>query len=239
MIKTTALSLVGAFCTPLLFAEIYSYEIKEVEALEVGAGVELEIRCGDMNKLEISADSEDDFSISFENKKLKITGRNRRTWWPFFARRHNDVTANLTLKNPPQFIEVHAGSEGDMKNCFKNEADLGLSVSAGSSFELDGGSGSLNKLKVDLSSGSSVEIRETFHINHIELKASSGSKFEAGNKVVIEAAEVRVYSGASAEICGTFAVSVRASSGGSVKVSENTIRTDFSVSSGGSDSDCR
>ena len=237
--NTTTLCLAGLICVPLLLPKTYSYEIEEVDALEVGAGVEVEIRCGDMNKLEISADSEDDFRMSFKNKKLKITGKINGFFGLFFSGKRNDVTADLTLKTPPHSIEVHSGSGGYMKKCFENEGDLDLSASSGSSFELDGATGFLDRLEVDLSSGSSVAIGETFHVNHIELEASSGSEFEADDEIIIETAEVRVSSGASAEICGALAVSGRVSSGGDLKVSKNTIRTDLSVSSGGRASNCR
>ena len=50
---------------------------------------------------------------------------------------------------------------------------------------------------------------------------------------------MRVSSGASVEICGALEVSGKVSSGGSIEVAENTIRTDITTSSGGSlDVDC-
>ena len=148
-------------------------------------------------------------------------------------------SADITLKNPPQFIELSAGSEGEMENCFKKEADLSLSVSSGSSFVIDEGSGSINELEVNMSSGSEIEIEEKLHINLLRLKASSGSDFEADDEVIIETSEVRVSSGASVEICGALEVSGKVSSGGSIEVAENTIRTDITTSSGGSlDVDC-
>ena len=239
MIKVKKLIiLMVSFFTPLLFCETYSYEIEEVESVEVSAGVEFTVWCGAVNKLKITAGSEDDFRMSLKNKKLKIKRKNTNSWL-FFSWGKNDVTANITLKNPPQLIELSAGSEGNMQNCFKREADLSLSVSSGSSFEIDKGSGSINQLEVDLSSGAQIEIEEKLHINQLALKASSGSDFEADNGVIIETSEVRVSSGATVEICGALEVSGKASSGGSIEVAENTIRTDFTTSSGGSlDVDC-
>jgi hypothetical protein len=239
MIKVKKLIiLMVSFFTPLLFCETYSYEIEEVESVEIRAGVEFTVWCGAVNKLEITAGSEDDFRMSLKNKKLKIKRKNTNSWL-FFSWGRNEVTADITLKNPPQFIELSAGSEGEMENCFKKEIDLNVSVSAGSSFEIDGGSGSINQLEVDLSSGAQIEIEEKLHINQLALKASSGSDFEADNGVIIETSEVRVSSGATVEICGALEVSGKASSGGSIEVAENTIRTDFTTSSGGSlDVDC-
>jgi len=231
--------LMGTCCASLLFAETYSYGIEEVESIDVSSGVEFTVWCGDVNKLDITADSEDDFRMSMKDKKLKIKRKNS-DFWLFFPWGSNDVTADITLKNPPQFIELSAGSEGKIyKICFKKEADLSLSVSSGSSFVIDGGSGSINELEVDMSSGSEIEIEEKLHINHLRLKASSGSDFEADDEVIIETSEVRVSSGASVEICGALEVSGKVSSGGSIEVAENTIRTDITTSSGGSlDVDC-
>ncbi len=230
--------LIVSFFTPLLFCETYSYEIEEVESVEVSAGVEFTVWCGAVNKLDITADSEDDFRMSLKNKKLKIKRKNTNSWL-FFSWGRNDVTADITLKKPPQFIELSAGSEGEMENCFKNEIDLNVSVSSGSSFEIDGGSGYIDELKVDLSSGSEIEIEETLHINHLALKASSGSDFEADSGVVVEVSTVRVSSGADVEICGALEITGKVSSGGSIEVAENTIKTDFATSSGGSlDDDC-
>ena len=207
--------------------------------MDVSSGVEFTVWCGAVNKLKITADSEDDFRMSLKDKKLKITRKNSSSWL-FFSWGRNDVTADITLKNPPQFIELSAGSEGKIyKICFKKEADLSLSVSSGSSFVIDEGSGSINELEVVMSSGSEIEIEEKLHINHLRLKASSGSDFEADDEVIIETSEVRVSSGASVEICGALEVSGKVSSGGSIEVAENTIRTDITTSSGGSlDVDC-
>jgi len=239
MIKVKKLIILTvSFFTPLLFCETYSYEIEEVETVEIRSGVEFAVWCGAVNKLDITADSEDDFRMSLKDKKLKINRKSTNSWL-FFSWGRNDVTADITLKKPPQFIKLSAGSEGEMENCFKKEADLSLSVSSGSSFEIDGGSGYIDELKVDLSSGSEIEIEETLHINHLALKASSGSDFEADSGVVVEASAVRVLSGASVEICGALEVSGKVSSGGSIEVAENTIRTDVTTSSGGSlDDDC-
>ena len=225
--------LMVSFFTPLLFCETYSYEIEEVESVDVSSGVEFTVWCGAVNKLDITADSEDDFRMSLKDKKLKIKRKNSNSWL-FFSWGRNDVTADITLKKPPQFIELSAGSEGEMKNCFKKEADLSLSVSSGSSFVIDEGSGSINELEVDMSSGSEIEIEEKMHINHLRLKASSGADFEVDDEVIIETSEVRVSSGASVEICGALEVSGKVSSGGRIEVAENTIRTDFATSSGGS-----
>ena len=213
-----------SFFTPLIFCETYSYEIEEVESVDVSSGVEFTVWCGAVNKLDITADSEDDFRMSMKDKKLKIKRKNSSSWL-FFSWGRNDVTADIT--------------EGEMENCFKKEADLSLSVSSGSSFVIDEGSGSINELEVNMSSGSEIEIEEKLHINHLRLKASSGSDFEADDEVIIETSEVRVSSGASVEICGALEVSGKVSSGGSIEVAENTIRTDITTSSGGSlDVDC-
>ena len=234
MIKVKKLILFTvSFFTPLIFCETYSYEIEEVESLDVSSGVEFTIWCGAENNLDITADSEVDFQMSLKDKKLKIKNKNVSSWL-FFSWGRNDVTADITLKNPPQFIELSAGSEGEMENCFKKEADLSLSVSSGSSFVIDEGSGFINKLEVDLSAGSEIEIEEKLHINHLALKASSGSDFEADNEVTIETSEVRVSSGASVGICGALEVSGKVSSGGRIDVAEKTRRTDITTSSGGS-----
>jgi hypothetical protein len=236
MMKIMTLILMGAFSAPLLSPKTYSYEIKEIEFLKISAGVEFAVRCGNMNKLEISADSKDDFRVSYKNEKLEITRRGSFLGW---LHSPGNVTAELTLQNLPQSMRVSAGSAGGMKNCFKNEESFSLSVSSGSSFLLDGGSGSLDQLEVNVSSGGTVEMRESFHINRMELGATSGSTFEAGTKVVVEEAAVKISSGASAEICGALTVSGRASSGSDVKVSDNTMINGFSTNSGASYSNCR
>lgn len=224
--------------TNLVFSETYSYEIEETESLEISAGVEFTVWCGDVNKLEIFADSENDFQMSLKDKNLKLKSRNENHWL-FFSWGKNDVTADITLKNPPKSIKLSAGSEGRMQNCFKREADLSLSVSSGSSFKIDRGSDSINHLEVDLSSGSEIEIEGKLHINHLTINASSGSDFESDNEVIIETSKVRISSGSSVDICGALEISGDVSSGGSIEVDENTIRTNVTTSSGGEvDVDC-
>jgi len=219
--------------TNLLFAATYSYEIEEVESIDVSTGVEFTVWCADVNKIEILADSEDDFQMSLEDKKLKIKRKNKNSWL-FLSWGKTDVTADITLKNPPKYIELTTGSIGKIQNCFKKDADLNLSASTGSSFEIDKGSGSINQMKVDLSTGAAIKIEKNLHINHLSLNASTGSTFESGNEVVIESSEVMVSSGASVDIYGTLEISGKVSSGGNIEVEKNTIRTDITTSTGGS-----
>jgi len=96
MIKVKKLILLTvSFFTPLLFCETYSYEIEEVESVDVSSGVEFTVWCGAVNKLKITADSEDDFRMSLKDKKLKITRKNS-DFWLFFPWGSNDVTADIT-----------------------------------------------------------------------------------------------------------------------------------------------
>ena len=224
--------------TNLALAETYSYEIEETESLEISAGVEFTVWCGDVNKLEIFADSENDFQMSLKDKNLKLKSRNENHWL-FFSWGKNDVTADITLKNPPKSIKLSAGSEGRMQNCFHREADLSLSASTGSSFKIDSSSDSINQLEVDLSTGSVIEVEGKLHINHLQLNATTGSIFEADNEVIIETSKVRISSGSSVDICGALEISGDVSSGGSIEVDEITIRTNVTTSSGGEvDVDC-
>jgi hypothetical protein len=225
--------------TNLALAETYSYEIEEVESLEVSTGVEFNVWCGDENKLEIFADSENDFQMLLKDKRLEIKSTNKNHWLFFSWGRNNDVTADITLKNPPKFIELSTGSQGRMQNCSHREADLNLSTSTGSSLKIDSGSDSINQLEVDLSTGSVIEIEGKLHINHLKLNASTGSIFEADNEVIIETSKVSMSTGALADICGVLEISGKVSTGGIVGVAENTIRTKVTTSSGGEvDVDC-
>lgn len=218
--------------TNLVFSETYSYEIEEIESLEISAGVEFTVWCGDVNKLEIFADSENDFQMSLGDKNLKLKGRAESNWL-FFSWGIHDVTASITLKNPPKSIKLSAASEGSMQNCFKRESDLSLSASSASSFKIDRGSGSINHLEVDLSSAAEIEIEGKLHINHLTINASSASDFESDNEVIIETSKVRISSGSSVDICGVLEISGHVSSAGSIDVDENTIITNFRASSGG------
>ena len=150
------------------------------------------------------------------------------------AHRTTLLRTALESKNPPKYIELTTGSIGKIQNCFKKDADLNLSASTGSSFEIDKGSGSINQMKVDLSTGAAIKIEKNLHINHLSLNASTGSTFESGNEVVIESSEVMVSSGASVDIYGTLEISGKVSSGGNIEVEKNTIRTDITTSTGGS-----
>ena len=90
MIKVKKLILLTvSFFTPLLFCETYSYEIEEVESVDVSSGVEFTVWCGAVNKLKITADSEDDFRMSLKDKKLKIKRKNS-DFWLFFPWGSND-----------------------------------------------------------------------------------------------------------------------------------------------------
>jgi hypothetical protein len=67
--------------TPVLSAETYSYPIETIESVEISAGVEFNIQCGDVAKIEISAASEDNFKLSIKDKKLEIEGKRKSNWF--------------------------------------------------------------------------------------------------------------------------------------------------------------
>ncbi|HIG59464.1 MAG TPA: hypothetical protein EYQ22_01100 [Gammaproteobacteria bacterium] len=216
-----------------LKAEVFTYPIGDVETLEITGGIEFNIVCGEVNQLDISADTEDAFIMSLTDKNLKIKS-SKEGFWNLLSSNISPVSAELMVTRPPQTIDVSAGSEVEMPNCYKNQGNLDLAVHAGSSFTIKGEAGSIDRLEVDISSGSEVGITASLEINHLNLEASSGAEFNTRKSVVINNASVKISSGASAEICGTLAISGRASSGGEVNVSEAAKLSDIRTNSGGS-----
>jgi hypothetical protein len=220
--------------TTTLNARVFTYSIDEVEALEIIGGVELNVVCGEINQLDISADTENAFSMSLTDKKLKIKS-SKQNFWNLLWSQFSPIKAVLKVTQSPLSIEVSAGSEVGILNCYKkHENSLDLAVHAGSSLTIEGDAGSIDRLEVDISSGSEADINANLEINHFTLEASSGAEFNTRKSVVINNASVKVSSGASAEICGTLAISGRASSGGEVNVSEATKLSDIRTNSGGS-----
>jgi hypothetical protein len=232
-IRVFILLFVGCW-TVVLNAQVFTYSIDEVEALEITGGVELNVVCAEANQLDISADTENAFSMSLTDKKLKIKSSKQNFWnrlWSQFS----PVSADLKVTQSPHSIKVSAGSEVGILNCYKkHESSLDLAVHAGSSLTIEGDAGSIDRLEVDISSGSEAGITASLKINQLNLKASSGAEFNTRKSVVINNASVKISSGASAEICGTLAISGRASSGGEVNVSEATKLSDIRTNSGGS-----
>ena len=234
MKKNTSIFVIAilAIFANLGLADTYSYEIDEVESLQISAGVNFTVSCADKSSLEIVADTVEDFQMSLEDKTLTIK-REKTKFWPFSLWSNKKVTADITLRHPPNVIDLTSGANGTMKNCFNGKEDLTLSASSGSSLDVYKGTGSIDQLEVDISSGANIEIDEKIHINHLLIDASSGSNFDTDNDVIIETAKVSISSGASVDIRGVRQISGKVSSGGNLKVSDSTKRTDLVTSSGG------
>jgi hypothetical protein len=220
--------------TTTLNARVFTYSIDEVEALEIIGGVELNVVCGEINQLDISADTENAFSMSLTDKKLKIQS-SKQNFWNLLWSEFSPVSADLKVTQSPHSIEVSAGSEAGILNCYKKHEDsLDIAVHAGSSLTIEGNAGSIDQLEIDLASGSQIQIEGKLNINHLDLEASSGAELETDTAVVISTARVKISSGAYAEICGALAVSGKTSSGGAVEVSKATRLSDIRTNSGGS-----
>ena len=221
------LTLLGCAASHLNAAE-FTYPIEEFENLEIAGGIDLQLRCASVNSLQITADSEDSFNLSRKNKKLKIVSRQNGFWGLF------PINVAMTVTRPPENMDMSAGSEIGISNCYRDEGgNLDLVIKAGSLFTLEGNAGSIDQMGIRISSGS-IEIAETFNINHLKLKASSGAELETSQSVLISTVDVSISSGASAELCGALAISGKASSGGKVEVAETTQMTHIRTTSGGS-----
>ncbi|MBT3428046.1 MAG: hypothetical protein HOL98_07070 [Gammaproteobacteria bacterium] len=233
-IKSIFILLLLSWTTSHLNAEIFTYPIEEVEVLEIVGGIELYLLCGTDASLRVTAHAEDNFTFSQIDKTLKIASR-QEGFWGLFSSGLETISVEMNAIRPPETITVSAGSEIGVSNCYsEDEANLDLVVKAGSLFTIEGNAGSIDQLDINLSSGSQIEIADTFHINHLNLEASSGADLEASKSVLINTAYVSISSGASAELCGALAISGKASSGGEVDVSETTKLTDIRTNSGGS-----
>ena len=69
---TTLALMFGLIWSASAQAKTFVYELDDVTDLDISAGIELELRCGDENIIRIDAEDEEDFRFRNNNGRLSL-----------------------------------------------------------------------------------------------------------------------------------------------------------------------
>ena len=162
-------------------AKTFVYELDAVTDLDISAGIELELRCGDENIIRIDAEDEEDFRFRNNNRRLSLS-RDGGSLFSWLGEK-GPVTASVVLKSLPESYEFSSGVQARIERCDVQGGDVRVDISSGSVRMLD-----LDRLSVDV---------------------SSGAQFELDSQITVEAAMLDISSGASAVLESDALVDVR------------------------------
>ncbi len=197
-------------------------EVSGFNAIKVSSGIDLYLKMGDTESVEIVADDDimDKIITRVEDGVLRIYVKDRISW-----RWRMERKAYVTVKEIEK-IDASAGS--DVKgNSTITAYDLEINASSGSDVELDV---KVDNLDLDVSSGSDAKM--TGLAKNFRAEASSGADIHA-SELRTKNCEVRVSSGSDASVNVSNELTARASSGGDIRYTGNPEIKDISESSGG------
>ena len=107
VIYTTLALMFGLIWSASAQAKTFVYELDDVTDLDISAGIELELRCGDENIIRIDGEDEEDFR--FRNNNGAITSRDGGSLFSWLGEK-GSVTASVMLKSLPEFRVFFRGA---------------------------------------------------------------------------------------------------------------------------------
>ena len=229
--KLFVLSLVMIFSTQLLFSKPFEFPVTEkTTKLNISSGIEFEIKCGSKNHISIYAKDEKDFLVTLDANTITISKKKRFS--SYWTSNRTRIHAKLTFKQLPNNLDFSSGTHGAIKNCDIQTDKLKLNLSSGSSLEVIDSTGSAKLLDIDMSSGALLSWESAFTTQKLLANLSSGSHFDADNNFSVEHLNAKLSSGAHFEACNTKKLETELSSGAVITVDKETERISVRKSSG-------
>ncbi len=224
--------LLGLVCSSSVYAKAFVYELSPVADVDVSAGIDLDMRCGDENTLRIDADSEDAFEFRNRNGRLIISRRSGSLFSWFDP--PGSVVATVVVEALPETFEVSSGVDAYVTDCEVSGGDVYVDVSSGSEVRMVDLAGDLAQLRIDVSSGAEFDMDSRIRIAKLDLDISSGASVDLDEEVVVDELSVDISSGAFADVCGANATVIgKISSGGDLDVGGDAQTQGLELSSGG------
>ena len=195
-------------------------------AIKVSDGIDLYLSQGNEESIAVSASDPkylERFKTVVDNGVLKIYYDNSSMIWNSNEKRK--LRAYVSFKMLEK-LNASSGASVDAKNIL-NLAYLEMHLSSGSQFT---GEVKIGEMTVDQNSGSEINI--TGSVEKIKVDLSSGAIFK-GYDLNAEYCEAKASSGGEARINVNKELAAKASSGGGIKYKGNAAIKDLNVSSGG------
>ena len=195
-------------------------------AIKVSDGIDLYLSQGNEESIAVSASDPkylERFKTVVDNGVLKIYYDNSSMIWNSNEKRK--LKAYVSFKMLEK-LNASSGASVDAKNIL-NLAYLEMHLTSGSQFT---GEVKIGEMTVDQNSGSEINI--TGSVEKIKVDLSSGAVFK-GYDLNAEYCEAKASSGGEARINVNKELAAKASSGGGIKYKGNAAIKDLNVSSGG------
>lgn len=204
-----AIAIAGFTVSTALAKETKSYELDEVDQIDIAAGVSAKVEIGEEQSIIVETDKGDfeDLIIRVEDGVLYIKQEWKNNFWNGRKRPNYKVTATVKdLKS----IEASSGSSLAAEGI--NDGDFTINVSSGSSVRVEGTCGVVS---AEASSGASLNAKE-FRCENAAADASSGASLSLFASTKVDA---KASSGSSVKVYGSPEdVNARKSSGGSISI---------------------
>lgn len=232
VIYTTLALMFGLIWSASAQAKTFVYELDDVTDLDISAGIELELRCGDENIIRIDAEDEEDFRFRNNNRRLSLS-RDGGSLFSWLGEK-GPVTASVVLKSLPESYEFSSGVQSRIERCDVQGGDVRVDISSGSNVRMLDLTGDLDRLSVDVSSGAQFELDSQITVEAAMLDISSGASAVLESDALVDVLSVDISSGGSADVCGANgSVSGEVSSGGDLDVGSDAQTQGLELSSGG------
>ncbi|MAD07422.1 MAG: hypothetical protein CMP86_08425 [Gammaproteobacteria bacterium] len=214
-------------------AEEFVYELDAVRDVDLSAGIDLDLRCGDTDSLRVEADSEDAFEFSNREGSLRLS-RARQGWFSSLFDSAGPISAYVVVRSLPKSFDVSSGAIAHITDCEINRGDVAADISSGSRMRMVDMDGDIRRLSVRASSGAGFAMNGKLDLQQADLTVSSGGSVSLADDVNVQELIVGISSGAFIDACGAReAVSGRISSGGGLSVGADAKIQGLESSSGG------
>lgn len=202
-------------------------EIRKVasfSAIDVSSGIDLYLRMGDTQKVQVVADDDiiDKIKTVVKDGTLRIYMK-QSGWFNIRVNKTRKVYVSVT-----DLVRLHAsaGSDVETEGQLKGEK-LSVSASSGSDVKLDV---FYRDFSISTSSGSDAKLKGK--VKYLKAESSSGSDIHASD-LEAKFGKISASSGSDISVTVTEEISASASSGADVRYSGNPEKKDINESSGG------
>ena len=214
-------------------AEEFIYKLDAVRDVDVSAGIDLDLRCGDTDSLRVEADSEDAFEFFSREGSLRLS-RAGQGWFSSWFDSAGPISAHVVVRSLPKSFGVSSGAVANITDCEIDQGDVTADISSGSQMRMVDMDGDIRRLSVEASSGAGFAMNGNLNLQQADLAVSSGGSVSLADDVIVQELIVGISSGAFVDACGAReAISGRISSGGRLSVGTDSKVQGLEASSGG------
>ena len=211
-------------------AQDQTYDFTDFNALDVSAGVEVNVVLGEefaVSAVAVSGDI-DDLTINQSGKILSISREATSGGWSLFGfgPSNDEFVVTITM---PDVVTLDTASGSSTKIDGISKSLQAIDATSGSYIHVS--DAALDMIRIDISSGSEVRLAGT--CEELAIDSSSGAMVNAG-ALSCGVVDISASSGAGVTTFATESVKADASSGASIRLGGDAAEVDTETSSGAS-----